>query len=147
MNDKCRNSFYFSDEHFCSPMDFWLGRVPHHISFQSCVFALYLFCDLHQVLSESAWILRDAKWEIFSSDIKARTRYTYRWDDDVCFVLNQNIKLDYYNASSLTQHSMERCVASLGHIILMPSQQFFALTYSLEEKQQIPILQSLVWPY
>jgi hypothetical protein len=37
--------------------------------------------------------------------------------------------LDFYNASSLKQQSMDRHVAPLGHIILIPSQPVFALTH------------------
>jgi hypothetical protein len=53
----------------------------------------------------------------------------FQWDDDeVRFVLDQHADVDYYSASSLKQQSAERHVAPLGHIILIPSQQVFALT-------------------
>jgi len=37
--------------------------------------------------------------------------------------------LDFYSASSLKQQSAGRHVAPLGHIILIPSQLFFALSH------------------
>jgi hypothetical protein len=52
--------------------------------------------------------------------------------------------MDFYSASSLKQQPADRHVAPIGHIILIPSQQVFALsplnTACLEEKQQIPIV-------
>jgi hypothetical protein len=36
--------------------------------------------------------------------------------------------LDFYSVSSLKQHSADRHVAPLGHIILIPSQPVFALS-------------------
>ena len=53
----------------------------------------------------------------------------FQWDDDaICFVLDQYAELDFYSASSLKQQSVGRHVAPLGHIILIPSQQVFALS-------------------
>jgi len=52
----------------------------------------------------------------------------FRDDDDVHFVLNQHAELYCYSASSLKQHSADRHVAPLGHIILISSQPVFALT-------------------
>jgi hypothetical protein len=50
-----------------------------------------------------------------------------QWDDDeVRFFLDQHTELDFYSASSLKQQSAERHVASLWHIILIPSQLVFA---------------------
>ena len=46
-------------------------------------------------------------------------------DDDVLFVLEQDAELNFYSASSLKQQSAGRHVASLGHIILIPSQPIF----------------------
>jgi hypothetical protein len=46
-------------------------------------------------------------------------------DDDVRFVLDQHAELEFYSASSLKQQSADRHVASLGHIILIPSQPVF----------------------
>ena len=44
----------------------------------------------------------------------------FQWDDDeVCYVLDQHAELDFYSATS---QSSSRHVASLGHIILIPSQ-------------------------
>ena len=49
-------------------------------------------------------------------------------DDDVCFVLDQNAKLEFYSPSSLKQKSAGRYVAPLGHIILILSQAIFYLS-------------------
>jgi hypothetical protein len=49
-------------------------------------------------------------------------------DDEVHFVLDQDAELDFYSASSLKQQSADRHVATLGHIILIPSQPVFALS-------------------
>ena len=49
-------------------------------------------------------------------------------DDDVCFVLDQHAKLDFYSASSVKQQSMGRHVDPFGHINPIPSQQVFDLT-------------------
>ena len=70
----------------------------------------------------------------------------FQWDDDeVHFVPDQHSLLDFYSASSLKQQSADRHVTPLGHIILILSQPFFALTVLLKavylaEKEQIPIL-------
>ena len=42
--------------------------------------------------------------------------------------LYQHALLDFYNASSLKQQFVGRHIAPLRHIILIPSQQVFALT-------------------
>ena len=48
----------------------------------------------------------------------------FQWDDDdVRFVLDQHVELDFYNASSLKKH-----VAPLRYVILIPSHPVFALT-------------------
>jgi len=38
------------------------------------------------------------------------------------------ISWDFYSGSSLKQQSTDRCVAALGHIILITSQPVFAFT-------------------
>jgi hypothetical protein len=59
------------------------------------------------------------------------------------FVLDQYAVGFLYSASSLKQQSAARH----GHIILLPSQQVFnSLMWMDAEKQQIPILKSLIWP-
>ena len=52
-------------------------------------------------------------------------------DDEVHFVLDQHAELDFYSASSLKQQSAGRHVTPLGHSILIPSQQVFALTLNV----------------
>ena len=81
------------------------------------------------------------KWTIFKQSWWEQVTL---WDDDsdVYFVLGQHTKLDFYSASSLKQQYFGRHVSSLWHIILILLQPVFALA----EKQQIPILSSLVKP-
>ena len=57
-----------------------------------------------------------------------RMRYI-EWDDDVCFVLDQQAELDVNSVSSLKHQSAGRHVAPLGYIILIPNQPVFALTH------------------
>jgi hypothetical protein len=85
----------------------------------------------------------------FFSYIMAKTSYI-QWDDyDVRFVLDQHNELDFHSASSLQQQSNDRHVAPLGHIILILSETIFTFPLNaayLMEKQQIPTIQSLIWP-
>jgi len=63
-------------------------------------------------------------------------------DDDVPFVLDQHVKLDFYSASSMKQQSAGRHVAPLKHIILMVANQFLLLPLLAAcwaKKEQIPI--------
>jgi hypothetical protein len=71
----------------------------------------------------SEWFLFYDKSANFST-ISWREHVTF--DNDVCVVLDQHINL--CSASSLTQQSTDRHVASLRHIIMIPSQPVFALT-------------------
>ena len=53
----------------------------------------------------------------------------FQWnDEEVRFVLEQHTELDFYSAGSLKQQSIDRHVAPLGHVILIPSQPVFALS-------------------
>ena len=75
----------------------------------------------------SEWLLFNANSAIFLA-ISWQEQVYFQWDDDeVCFVLDQHTKLDFYSASSLKQQSSDRHVAPLGHIILIPSQPVFTL--------------------
>jgi hypothetical protein len=78
----------------------------------------------------SEWLLFNANSAIFQlCNVSWWEQVNSQWDDDVVrFVLNQHAELDFYSASSLKQQSMDRHVAPLGHIILIPSQSVFALT-------------------
>jgi hypothetical protein len=49
-------------------------------------------------------------------------------DDEVRFVLDQQASLDFNSASSLKQQFLDRHVAPLGNIIVIPSQPVFALS-------------------
>ena len=52
----------------------------------------------------------------------------FQWnDDEVHFVLMHYAQLDLYSANSMKQQSMDRHVALLGHIILIPNQSVFVL--------------------
>ena len=59
-----------------------------------------------------------------------REQVNVQWDDDEDrLVLDQHAEFDFYSASSLKQQSAGRHVAPLGHIILIPNQQVFALSH------------------
>ena len=56
-------------------------------------------------------------------------------------VLEQHVKLDFYNGSSLKQQFVGRHVSQLRHILLIPIQPLILLNAArLAEKQPIPIL-------
>jgi hypothetical protein len=63
------------------------------------------------------------------------TRISYFWwdDDNICFVLDQCAKLDFYSASSMKQPSTVRRVVPLRQIILVFNSGCYV------EKQQIPM--------
>ena len=52
-------------------------------------------------------------------------------DGDARFVLDQHARLDLHRANYLKQQPVDRHVAPLGHIILIPSQPVFAFTSCL----------------
>ena len=61
--------------------------------------------------------------QIFSA-MPWREQVTFRWnDDDVRIELDQHAGLEFNSASYLKQQSTDRHGASIGHIILTPSQQ------------------------
>ena len=61
-----------------------------------------------------------------------REQVNFQWNNyEVHFVIDQHDKLNCYSASSLKQQSMDRYVATLRHIILIPSQPVFALSLML----------------
>jgi hypothetical protein len=61
------------------------------------------------------------------SVISWREEVTFQWDDDVRFVLDQQVGLDLYSASSLKQQIAGRHVIPLRQIIPILSQPVFAL--------------------
>ena len=84
-------------------------------------------------LSKNEWLSECLFFNVnsaFFPAISERELVNFQWDDDdeVRFVLDQHAELDFYSASSLTQQFAGRHVASLGHIILIPSQPVFALS-------------------
>jgi len=66
--------------------------------------------------------------QFFSYIMAKQVNFPWGDDDEVCFVLDQHVWLDFYSASSLKQQSADRYVAPLGHIILIQSQP--VLTFS-----------------
>jgi len=63
------------------------------------------------------------------SAIFQREQVNFQWDvGEVRFVLDQHPELEFYSDSSLKQQSASRHVAPLGHIILIPSLQIFAVS-------------------
>ena len=80
-------------------------------------------------------------WLLFNANSAIIQLYNFQWDDDeVRFVLDQHVWLDFYSASSLKQQFADRHVAPLGYIILIPSQPVLLINaVYLAEKQQIPI--------
>ena len=67
------------------------------------------------------WLLLSANSAI-SSAISWRDQDNFQWnDDEVGFVQDQHAQLDFYIASSLKQQSVDRHIATIGHIILIPS--------------------------
>ena len=97
----------------------------------------------------SEWLFKanSAIFQLLS--ISWRRQVNFQWDDDETrFILDQHAELYFYSASSLKQQSAGRHVAPLGHIILISNQSLLFLLNAacLAEKQQIPILYSLVWP-
>ena len=72
----------------------------------------------------SEWLLFDANSAIFQL-YQGKEQVTFIWDDgEVRFILSWI----FYSASWLKQQSVDRHVASLGHIILITSQPVFVLT-------------------
>ena len=55
-------------------------------------------------------------------------KVNFQWDDEVRFLLDKHAELDFHSASSLKQQSVDRHVAQLGHVLLIPSQPVFALS-------------------
>jgi hypothetical protein len=100
------------------------------------------------MLSEWVNILYLQNEQIFSSIMARRSYISMRipW----CSLFSRPTCLvGFYTASSQTQQSESRHVASLQYIILIPSQTVFRLLFknaSLAEKQQIPNLLFLLWP-
>ena len=77
----------------------------------------------------SEWLLFNANSVIFQL-YHGENKLIFDWDDDdeVRFVLDKHAKLDFYISSSLKQQSVDKHVAPLDHIILIPSQPVFALS-------------------
>ena len=77
----------------------------------------------------SEWVIVAQRQLCNFSAILWREQVSFQWDDDeVRFVLDQHAELDFYSASSLKQQSVDRHVAPLWYIILIPSQPVFAFS-------------------
>ena len=78
------------------------------------------------------------EWLLFKvnsaiSAISWREQVCFQWkDDDVRFVLDQDVECYVYSASSLKEQSAGRHVAPLWHIILIPS-SFYLILRALRE--------------
>ena len=72
------------------------------------------------------WLLFITKMSNISAIAWTEHIIFWRDDEDVRFVLDQHIKLDFYSDS--WQQWAGRCVAPLGHIIPIPSHPVFDLT-------------------
>jgi hypothetical protein len=76
----------------------------------------------------SKWLLFHANSAIVL-DISWREQVNIHWDyDETRFVLDQHTYLDLHSARSLGPQSVNRHVAPLGHIIMIPSQPVFAVS-------------------
>jgi len=67
-----------------------------------------------------------------SSAISWREQVTFWWDhdDDARFVLDHHDEENFYSSAiSLKQQFVDRHVATLGHIILIPNKPVCALTH------------------
>ena len=78
-------------------------------------------------------LLFNAKMSNLSA-ISWREQVTSWWDDDddVRFVLDQHVELDFYRAiySSLKQHSTSGHVVLLAYVILIPIKAYFLVLRS-----------------
>jgi len=74
---------------------------------------IIVYCQLSNFSAISSW------WE----------QVNFQWDaDEVCFVLDQHVQLDFYSTSSLKQQSVDRHLTPLWYIIIISSQPVFALS-------------------
>jgi hypothetical protein len=88
----------------------------------SCTNVTFTPNNISCTFKKKTWLLLKAKWTIFS-DISWRFNemmFTH-------FVLHQSSYLDFNRSNLLKQQSMERHVAPLCHIILLPSHSDFNL--------------------
>jgi len=85
------------------------------------------FIILESLLHVQFWV---SKWLLFNANsaISWQEQVNLQWDDEVCFVLDQHTELDFYSDGSLKQQSVDRHVAPLRHIFLIPSKPVFALS-------------------
>ena len=95
----------------------------------------------------SEWLLFNADAANFQLYYGENKLIFNKNNDEVRFVLDLHAEVDFYSDSPLKQRSTGRHVAPLGHIIRIQANQFLLFLLNatcLAEKQQIPILKSLV---
>ena len=95
------------------------------------------------VRGKAGWF-RKSEWLLFNANsaISWREQVNFQWkDDEIRFVLDQHVELDFYSASSLNQQSTGRHVAP-HHSDSELTRLFFLLNVvCLAEKQQIRLYQ------
>ena len=100
---------YFS---FFWPLNCLYKKVKLHL----CVFKKLLSELIYKIWASDSCF--NAKWSISSyMYIMVRTSYIWWDDNDVNFVLDQHVLLDFNTASSLKQQYADRHVTPLRHII------------------------------
>jgi hypothetical protein len=95
----------------------------------------------------SEWLLFNADAANFQLYYGENKLIFNKNNDEVRFVLDLHAEFDFYSDSPLKQRSTGRHVAPLGYIIRIQANQFLLFLLNatcLAEKQQIPILKSLV---
>jgi hypothetical protein len=84
------------------------------------------------------------------SALSWREQVTFWWDDyDFLFVVDQHTESDFYSATSLKQQSVYRHVTPRDTLLWIHGNHSLLLPLNAAcstQKQQIPILKSLVWP-
>jgi hypothetical protein len=82
-----------------------------------------------QEITTQQYLLKSwaSSWLLFNAN--SAICQLYHGENKLIFniVLDQHAELDFYSALALKQQSSDRHVATLGHIILIPSQPVFTL--------------------
>ena len=116
---------------YCNSSDVKFMTWPLH--------QIILFWHITTVqMSSSEWVSDCFLCQLSNfSAISWREQVNFQWDDDeIRFVLDQRAELDFYSAISLKQQSAGR------HVVHSDTSSWFRAN----QKQQIQILYSLVWP-
>ena len=78
-------------------------------------------------MSDSWFNLNSQIFQLYHGENKLIFNEMMTNDDEVRFVLDQHVSVDFYGASSLKQQFSDKLVAPLGHIILISSLPVFPL--------------------